>query len=71
MGEICGIPPSYYVNIEKVTNFVLQIVYNFPKKKKSSGDKQYVMLYVGKFEKKSFNIQIISSRSSHRDKVLI
>ena len=34
-------------DIEKVTYFVLHIIYNRPKREKSSGDSRYAMLYVG------------------------
>ena len=39
-------------DIEKVTYFVLHIIYNRPKREKSSGDSRYAMLCVGKGEKK-------------------
>lgn len=55
---------SYYANIEEVTHFVLHIVYNFPKREKSPGDSRYSIHYVVKGEKKSFELDIITTRSN-------
>ena len=46
-----------HVDIEKVTYFVLHIIYNLPKREKSPGVSRYAILYVGKGEKKSLHIQ--------------
>ena len=46
-----------HVNIKKVTHFVLYVIYNRPKGAKSPGDSRYAMLYVGKGEKKSLQLQ--------------
>ena len=42
------------VDIEKVTYFVLHVIYNRSKREKSPGDSRYAMLYVRKGEKKVF-----------------
>ena len=41
-----------HVDIEKVTYFVLHIIYNCPKQEKSPEHSRYSMLYVGKGKKK-------------------
>ena len=43
-----------HVDIEKVTYFVLHVIYNRPKREKSPGDSHYAILYVRKSEKKRF-----------------
>ena len=46
-----------HVDVEKVTYFVLHVIYNCPKREKSPGHSRYAMLYVGKGEKKSLHLQ--------------
>ena len=46
-----------HVDIEKVTYFVLHVIYNRPKRGKSPGDSHYAMLYVRKSEKKGLHLQ--------------
>ena len=52
-----------HVDIEKVTYFVLQVIYNRPKREKAPGDSRYAMLYVGKGEKKVCTYKITAARS--------
>ena len=40
---------------EKVTDFILHIIYNRPESEKSPGDSRYAMLFVGKGEKREFS----------------
>ena len=47
-----------HVDLEKVTQFVLRVIYYRPKREKPLGDmRRYAMLYVGKGEKKSLHLQ--------------
>ena len=46
-----------HVDIEKVTYFMLHVIYNRPKRGKSPGDSHYAMLYVSKSEKKGLHLQ--------------
>ena len=46
-----------HVDIEKVTYFVLHVIYNRPKQEKSPGDSRYAMVYVGEGEEKSLHLQ--------------
>ena len=44
-----------HADFEKVTDFILHIIYNRPEWEKSPGDCRYAMLYVGKGEKRKFS----------------
>ena len=46
---------SQDVDISAVTKFVLQVIYNRPKKEKTPGESRYQMLFTGKGSKKKFS----------------
>ena len=41
-------------DVEDITDFVIHVIYNRPKKEKSLTDSRFSMIYVGKGEKKKF-----------------
>ena len=45
---------SQQANINDVTDFILHVIYNRPKREKTPGDRRYAMLFVGKGKKKKF-----------------
>jgi hypothetical protein len=45
---------SEHADVDKVTDFVLHVIYNRPKKEKTPGDSRYAMLFSGKGKKRKF-----------------
>ena len=52
-----------HADIEKVTYFLLHVIYNRTKREKSPGDSRYAMLDVGNGENKVCTYKIIAARS--------